>query len=114
MADRFRVEITHRDEFFAFALDSEVGLGRQLSPAEPIGKLYSHAGIGESRIAIAPFSEVRVSRRQLLLRPTPTGIEVLNPSTNPILIDDSFELPPSGQHVIEKEGQIAFGPSRLY
>src|SRR4029079_9295343 len=88
MADRFRLEITHRDQFFAFALDSEVGLGRQLSPTEPIGKLYSDPGIGENRIAIAPFSEVRISRRQLLLRPTHAGIEVINPSTNPVLIDD--------------------------
>lgn len=114
MPDRFRLEITHRDQFFSFTLDSEVGLGRQLSPSEPIGKLYSHAGIGENRIAIAPFSEVRVSRRQLLLRPTPEGIEVLNPSTNRILIDGAIELEPNGHRAIGKEGQIAFGPSRLY
>jgi adenylate cyclase len=114
MADRFHLEVTHRDQFFSFSFDGEVGLGRQLSPAEPFGKLYPHPFIGENRIAIAPFSEVRVSRRQLLLRPTDNGIEVLNPSTNSIVIDDAFELPPNGQHLIDKEGRIAFGPSRLY
>src|SRR5437868_10522690 len=100
MPDRFRLELTHRDQCLSFELDCEVGLGRQLSPTEPIGKQYSHAGIGENRIAIAPFSEVRVSRRQLLLRPTPEGIEVHNPSTNPILIDDAIELAPNGHRVI--------------
>jgi adenylate cyclase len=114
MPDRYRLEISHREQFFAFALDQEVGLGRQLTPAEPLGKLYSHAGSGEDRIAIAPFSEVRISRRQLLVRPTAGGIAVVNPSTNPVFIDDTTELAPNGQWLFAREGRIAFGPGKSY
>jgi adenylate cyclase len=114
MADRYRLEVTHRDQFFSFTLEAEVGLGRQLSPAEPLGKLYSHPGIGENRIAIAPFSEVRVSRRQLLLRPASAGIEVVNPSTNSVVIDGSIELEPSAMHLVTREAHIAFGPGQKY
>src|SRR5262245_40570372 len=114
MPDRYRLEISHRDQHFSFALDKEVGLGRQLTPSEPIGQLYAHPGIGEDRIAIAPFSEVRVSRRQLLLRPTATGIIAVNPSTNPVYFDGDQELPPNEQHLFDGEGQISFGPDRTY
>ncbi len=113
MSDRYRLEVSHRDQLFSFALEKEVGLGRQLTPGEPIGKLYSHSGIGEDRIAVAPFSEVRVSRRQLLLRPTAGGIVVLNPSTNAVLVDDA-ELPPNEQRVCPRQASIAFGPDASY
>lgn len=114
MSDRFRLEVTHRDQFYSFTLDSEVGLGRQLSPTEPLGKLHAHPGLSENRIAIAPFSEVRVSRRQLSLRPTAEGIDVVNTSTNPILIDGRSELAPSEDYLVTAEAEIAFGPSQLY
>src|SRR5262245_45996684 len=114
MADRYRLEISHRDQFFAFSLDQEVGLGRQLTPTEPLGKLYSHAGIGEDRIAVAPFSEVRVSRRQLLLRPVNGGILVVNPSTNPVFVDGGLELAPNDQWLCPDEERIAFGPGGSY
>ncbi|HMC12645.1 MAG TPA: adenylate/guanylate cyclase domain-containing protein, partial [Pirellulaceae bacterium] len=114
MPDRYRLEISHRDRVFSFALDKEVGLGRQLTPAEPIGKLYSHSGMGEDRIAIAPFSEVRVSRRQLVLRPSASGIVVVNSSTNPVFLNDSVELAPNDQHVCPREGEILFGPGKAY
>src|SRR5438094_3111372 len=113
MPDRYRLEISHRDQLFSFALEKEVGLGRQLTPGEPIGKLYSHAGSGEDRIAVAPFSEVRVSRRQLLLRPTAGGIVVVNPSTNPVSVDD-VELPPNEQRVCTRQAAISFGPDSAY
>src|SRR4051812_29841264 len=109
MPDRYRLEISHRDQTFAFALDKEVGLGRQLTPSEPIGKLYAHAGSGEDRLAVAPFSEVRVSRRQLLLRPTAGGVVVVNPSTNPVFVDDA-ELAPNEQRVCTRQTSISFGP----
>src|SRR6476469_1311206 len=113
MPDRYRLEISHRDQLFSFALEKEVGLGRQLTPGEPIGKLYSHPGIGEDRIAIAPFSEVRVSRRQLLIRPTAGGIVVVNPSTNTVLVNDA-DLPPNEQRVCTRPTNIAFGPDSSY
>src|SRR5262245_59869141 len=113
MADRYRLEISHRDQFFAFSLDQEVGLGRQLTPTEPLGKLYSHSGIGEDRIAVAPFSEVRVSRRQLLLRPTSGGVVVVNPSANPVFVDNG-ELSPNEQRVCARQASIAFGPDASY
>jgi adenylate cyclase len=113
MPDRYRLEISHRDQHFSFALEKEVGLGRQLTPGEPIGKLDSHPGSGEDRIAVAPFSEVRVSRRQLLLRPTAGGIVVLNPSTNVVLVDDT-ELPPNEQRICPRKATIAFGPDNSY
>jgi adenylate cyclase len=114
MPDRYRLEISNRDHTFSFALEKEVGLGRQLTPAEPIGKLYAHPGSGEDRIAVAPFSEVRVSRRQLVLRPVSGGIMVVNPSTNPIFVDGVAELAPSDQHLCTREAQILFGPGRAY
>jgi adenylate cyclase len=114
MADRYRLEITHRDQFYAFELDKEVGLGRQLTPAEPLGKLYNHAGIGEDRIAIAPFSEVRISRRQLLLRPTAGGVMVVNPSTSPLYLGNATELGPGGQWLCPRNERITFGPGRAY
>src|SRR4051794_8879728 len=114
MPDRYRLEITHRDQFYVFELDKEVGLGRQLTPAEPLGKLYNHAGIGEDRIAIAPFSEVRISRRQLLLRPAAGGVMVVNPSTSPVYIGDATELAPSGQWLCPRNERITFGPGRAY
>src|SRR3954471_9619575 len=113
MPDRYRLEITHRDQFYVFELQKEVGLGRQLTPAEPLGKLYNHAGIGEDRIALAPFSEVRISRRQLLLRPTAGGIVVVNPSTNTVLVDD-VELPPNEQRICTRQASISFGPDGSY
>ncbi len=113
MSDRYRLEITHRDQLYSFALEKEVGLGRQLTPSEPIGKQYSHSGSGEDRIAVAPFSEVRVSRRQLLLRPTSGGVTVVNPSTNPIVVNDT-ELAPNEQRVCPREARISFGPSGSY
>lgn len=113
MPDRYRLEISHRDQFLSFALDNEVGLGRQLTPGEPIGQLYSHSGIGENRIAVAPFSEVRVSRRQLLIRPTAGGVVVVNPSTNPVFVDNG-ELPPNEQRVCARQASIAFGPDCSY
>jgi adenylate cyclase len=114
MSARYRLEISHRDQFFSFMLESEVGLGRQLTPAEPLGKLHPHAGSGEDRIAIAPFSEVRVSRRQLMLRPATGGILVVNTSANPVFVDDDTELAPSAQWLCAKEGRISFGPGRSY
>src|SRR3954467_12628744 len=114
MPDRYRLEITHRDQFYVFELQKEVGLGRQLTPSEPLGKLYAHAGSGEDRIAIAPFSEVRLSRRQLLLRPATGGILVVNPSTNSVFIDETTELAPSAQWLCTSEAAIAFGPGRSY
>ncbi len=114
MADRYRLEISNRDNTFSFALEKEVGLGRQLTPGEPIGKLYAHPGSGEDRIAVAPFSEVRVSRRQLVLRPVAGGVMVVNPSTNPVFVDGMAELAPSDQHLCAREAQILFGPGRAY
>src|SRR3989442_5516480 len=102
MPDRYRLEITHRDQVFSFALEKEVGLGRQLTPGEPIGKLYSHPGIGEDRVAVAPFSEVRVSRRQLLLKPTAGGVVVVNPSTNPVSVND-VQLVPNVHRVFRRQ-----------
>src|SRR5436190_21700191 len=113
MPDRYRLEISHGETVFSLALDKEVGLGRQLTPSEPIGKLYSHPGIGEERIAVAPFSEVRVSRRQLVLRPTSGGIAVVNSSTNPVFVNDA-ELAPNAQVVVPREAQIFFGPARSF
>src|SRR5438552_10718611 len=106
MLDRYRLEISHRGQLFSFALEKEVGLGRQLTPGEPIGKLYSHPGMDEDRIAVAPFSEVRVSRRQLLLRPTAGGMVVVNPSTNPVLVDN-VELPPNEQRICVRQASIS-------
>jgi len=113
MPDRYRLEISHGEQKFSVGLDKEVGLGRQLTPSEPIGQLYAHAGSGEDRIAVAPFSEVRVSRRQLLLRPTAGGIIVLNPSTNPVLVDHA-ELPPNQQRICDRQARISFGPDNTY
>src|SRR5207248_11603303 len=57
--------------------------------------------------------EVRVSRRQLLLRPTAGGIVVVNPSTNPLFVDE-VELTPNEQRVCTRQATISFGPDGSY
>lgn len=114
MAKTYRLEITHRDQYYAFSLTGEVVLGRQLTPTEPLGKLYHHPELNEDRIAVAAFSELRISRRQLALRPLSNGVEITNPSTTPVFLDESRELGSGQQSTVHGPGRIYFGPARSY
>ena len=110
-----QIEISHRERILhSFRLSQPVVLGRQLSPTEPQWQLRHHAGSGDERMAIAPFSDVRVSRRQLLLRPGPEGVEVENTSTNPVLVDNREELAPTSKRLIGGPCRLSFGPDASY
>jgi adenylate cyclase len=65
-------------------------------------------------MAVAPFSDVRVSRRQVQLRPLPAGIEAENVSTNPVLIDGREELPPGERKLLAAPCRLSFGGDGAY
>ena len=114
-AAEFQVEVFHGERLqHSFALAGRVVLGRQLNPREGQWQLAHHEASGDERMAIAPFSDVRVSRRQLSLLPVPTGVEVENTSTNPVLIDHRSELAPGARRVLAAPCRLAFGPDASY
>jgi len=113
--DSYQIDILHREQLqHTFALAGRVVLGRQLNPREALGQLAGHAASGDERLAMAPFSDVRVSRRQLQLTPVAGGVEVENTSTNPVLIDHRIELGPGMKRVLAAPCRLAFGPDAAY
>ena len=108
-------DITHRKHLIlSLRAEGEVVIGRQLTPNEPLGQVYDHAESGSRRAAIASYSEVRVSRTQLALRPTDNGIAVVNRSPTTVLIDDATELPAGEEISLAGACRISFGPLRAY
>jgi adenylate cyclase len=113
--DTYVVEIFHGQRLkHSFTLAGRVVLGRQLNPREHEFALASHAASGDERMAIALFSDVRVSRRQLQLCPVTGGLEVENTSTNPVLIDHHAELPPGIKRLLHVPCRLSFGPDASY
>ncbi len=113
--ESYRIEIFHGERLqHSFSLGGRIVLGRQLSPKEGQWHLARHEATGDERMAIAPFSDVRVSRRQLQLMPVATGVEVENTSTNPVLVDHRTELEPGARRVLAAPCRLAFGPDASY
>lgn len=113
--ESYQVEIFHGERLeHSFALAGRIVLGRQLSPKEGKWHLARHEASGDERMAIAPFSDVRVSRRQLQLAPVANGVEVENTSTNPVLVDHRTELGPGARRVLAAPCRLAFGPDASY
>ena len=115
MAASLIIEVLFREQQrYALELSGEVVVGRQLTPSERMGEVKRHEGSGDERLAVAQFSEVRVSRRQVLLRPTTEGVLVANPSTNPVYVDGDTQLAAGAERICHTPCRISFGPERAY
>jgi adenylate cyclase len=113
--EKHQVEIFHGERLqHTFTLAGRAVLGRQLSPKEALWQLARHDASGDDRMAIAPFSDIRVSRRQLSLVAAAGGVEVENTSTNPVLIDHRTELAPGERRIMPAPCRLAFGPDASY
>jgi Adenylate cyclase, family 3 (some proteins contain HAMP domain) len=113
--ESYQIEVLHGERLqHSFMLCGRAVLGRQLNPREAQWQLARHEASGDDRMAIAAFSDVRVSRRQLQLVPVASGIEVENTSTNPVLIDHRAELAPGARRVLTAPCRLAFGPDASY
>ena len=113
--DTYLLEVFHGQRLkHSFTLSGRIVLGRQLNPREQEFEQVHHAASGDDRMAIALFSDVRVSRRQLQLTPIRGGLEVENTSTNPVLIDHHTELPAGARRVLPAPCRLSFGPDASY
>lgn len=113
--DTYQIEVFNSERLqHSFALAGRAVLGRQVSPKEKMWQLARHEASGDDRMAIAPFSDVRVSRRQLQISPLTTGVEVENTSTNPVLVDHRTELEPGSRKTLAAPCRLAFGPDGSY